>query len=82
MRRAKNSSKTYLHGVDSEWLELTTCSRHMELVLKSRHSERTTVKSTREVQGAIEEEVRVVKVLLAQPSLCSSESLGGMLAEF
>jgi hypothetical protein len=54
----------------------------MELMLKSRHSERTTVKFTREVQGAIEEEVRVFKVLLVQPSLCSSESLGGMLAEF
>ena len=43
----KEQSKTYLHGVDSEWLELTTCSRHMELVLKSRRSERT-VKFTKE----------------------------------
>jgi hypothetical protein len=53
----------------------------MELVLKSRHS----YKFTRKVQGPIEEEVRVLKVLLpegVQPSLCSSESLGGTLAEF
>jgi hypothetical protein len=57
----------------------------MELMLKSRHSERTTVKFNRGGTRAIEDEVRVFKVLLAQgaqPSLCSSELLGGMLAEF
>jgi hypothetical protein len=49
----------------------------MELVLKSRHRERIAAKFGRKVQGAIEEEVRVFKLLLPNPLFDLLDRLGG-----